>query len=43
MGWHYKRYSSSEVLAKLEEEAKSEKRGLWIDENAVPPYEWRKK
>ena len=27
----------------LEEEAKRDQRGLWQDENPVPPWEWRKK
>lgn len=42
MGWHYKRYSNSEELAQLEEEARAARRGLWIDDNPIPPYEWRK-
>ena len=27
-------------LAKLQAEAKAAKRGLWADEDAVPPWEW---
>lgn len=41
MGWHYKRYSTSEVLAALENEARDAKRGLWVDNNAIAPHKWR--
>jgi micrococcal nuclease len=30
-GWQYKQYSASKLLAKLEAEARKNKRGLWID------------
>lgn len=43
MDWHYKKYSKSIELAELEIEAKKEKRGLWIDNNAKSPSEWRNK
>jgi endonuclease YncB( thermonuclease family) len=42
MGWHYKRYSKSKVLALLEDNAKKNKIGLWIDNNPIAPWEWRK-
>lgn len=42
MGWHYKRYSTSKVLALLEDNAKKNKIGLWIDNNPTEPSEWRK-
>ena len=42
MGWHYKKYSKSEVLALYEQQARSRKIGLWMDPNPVYPSEWRK-
>jgi endonuclease YncB( thermonuclease family) len=42
MGWHYKKYSKSVELAEIENEAKKEKHGLWIDEKPISPKEWRK-
>ena len=39
--WHYKQYDKSEKLAKLEQEARAAKRGLWADANPTPPWEWR--
>lgn len=40
--WHYKRYSSDLGLARLEETARAEKRGLWADAHPVAPWEFRK-
>ena len=42
MGWHYKRYSTSKELALLEENAKKNKIGLWIDNNPIAPWDFRK-
>lgn len=42
MGWHYKRYSTSKELALLEDNAKKNKKGLWIDNNPIAPWEFRK-
>lgn len=42
-GWQYKKYSTSTLLAKLEEEARKNKRGLWIDNNPIYPSEFRRK
>lgn len=42
MGWHYKRYSTSKELALLEDNAKKNKIGLWIDNNPIEPWEFRK-
>lgn len=39
--WEYKRYSKGDVYSDLESMAKSNKSGLWQDENPVPPWEWR--
>ena len=41
--WWYKRYApDDETLAKLEGEARAEKRGLWVESSPTPPWEWRK-
>lgn len=42
MGWHYKRYSTSKELALLENIAKKNKIGLWVDNNPIAPWEFRK-
>ena len=42
MGWHYKRYSTSKELALLEDNAKKNKIGLWVDNNPIAPWEFRK-
>ena len=39
--WHFKKYSSDERLAKLEEVARTAKRGLWADENPLAPWDYR--
>jgi endonuclease YncB( thermonuclease family) len=41
MAWHFKRYNSDKDLADLELLAKLSKRGLWIDDNPIPPWEVR--
>jgi len=42
LAWHFVRYDNSRRLAELENQARKEKRGLWIDPNPTPPWEWRK-
>lgn len=42
LAWHYKQYSDDPVLAELEEKAEEEKKGLWSEENPIPPWEWRR-
>jgi len=42
-GWQYKKYSTSKLLAKLEEEARKNKKGLWIDPNPIYPSDFRRK
>lgn len=39
--WHFKRFSTSFKYAKLERSARKNHVGLWIEGNAVPPWEWR--
>ena len=41
--WHYKKYNNEERLAKLEVEARSAKRGLWADPNALAPWDYRER
>lgn len=41
--WHYKRYSDDPALDRFEREAHSSRRGLWQDEHAMPPWEFRKR
>lgn len=41
-GWQYKQYSTSKLLASLEQEARTNKRGLWIDLNPIYPSEFRR-
>ncbi len=39
--WHDKRYSSDEKWAKMEKKAVAQKKGLWSQETAVPPWKFR--
>ncbi len=42
--WWYRKYAPDDTeLEKVEEEARKKKRGLWQDENPIPPWEFRKK
>jgi endonuclease YncB( thermonuclease family) len=43
LAWHYKYYNKNPELAKLEEQAKSAKIGLWSQPNPVAPWEFRRK
>jgi micrococcal nuclease len=40
--WHYKQYSSDIDLALLEDDARKKKKGLWVDADAMAPWEYRK-
>ena len=40
--WHYRQYSKDQTLTTLENEAREAKRGLWVDPNPVPPWDWRR-
>jgi len=42
MGWHYKKHSKSKELARLEQQARAKRVGLWIDPNPINPADWRK-
>lgn len=41
MAWVYRKYSKDKTLLPLEDEARALRRGLWIDTEPVPPWEWR--
>ena len=40
--WHFKKYNSDSNLSELELEAKKQRKGLWVDENPMSPWENRK-
>jgi micrococcal nuclease len=40
--WCFKKYVKDVTLARLEEEARTAKVGLWADPHAVPPWEFRR-
>jgi micrococcal nuclease len=39
--WWYRQYSRNPALGDLEAQAHSAHRGLWIDPNPTPPWNWR--
>lgn len=41
-GWWYYKYSSNKELEKYQSIAREQKIGLWSEENAVAPWEYRK-
>ena len=42
--WVYIQYApKNSPLCALEREARLEKRGLWVDDEPVPPWEWRRR
>lgn len=41
--WQYRKYSNDSELERLEREARRSRHGLWKDDDAVPPWEYRKK
>ena len=43
LAWHYKQYSDSKELAEAEVAARKAKKGLWVDKEPTPPWEFRKK
>lgn len=43
MAWVYRKYAKGHGhLFPIEDEARQAKRGLWVDPDPVPPWEWRK-
>ncbi|EDQ1914831.1 thermonuclease family protein [Salmonella enterica] len=39
--WVYERYNTDKALPAMQREAQTQKRGLWADNNPVPPWKWR--
>lgn len=48
LSWHYRKYQMEQfdddriLYAQAEEQARSAKRGLWVDADPIPPWDWRK-
>lgn len=42
LAWAYRKYLHNQSLPDLESEARTAKRGLWLDSKPVPPWEFRK-
>jgi endonuclease YncB( thermonuclease family) len=42
MAWHFTKYSNDKTYAKLEQEARKKRIGLWRENNPRPPWNWRK-
>ncbi|MFZ2163405.1 MAG: thermonuclease family protein [Sideroxyarcus sp.] len=48
LAWHYKQFQKEQSIddriayARAEEQARAEKRGLWVDAEPTPPWDWRK-
>lgn len=48
LAWHYKKYEREQPVddraayANAEEQARAEKKGLWVDAEPTPPWDWRK-
>jgi endonuclease YncB( thermonuclease family) len=44
LAWWYRKYAPNDrTLKALEAGAREAKRGLWADEDPVPPWEWRRR
>lgn len=41
LAWHYKKYSTDSSYSELEVIARESKVGLWVESNAIPPWDWR--
>jgi micrococcal nuclease len=42
LAWHYKTYDKNPEWARMEQEARTKKKGLWVQPNAIPPWEYRR-
>lgn len=43
MAWVYRKYAPKDSpLYAIEDEAKAARRGLWVDADPMPPWEWRR-
>jgi hypothetical protein len=43
LAWRYEQHDQQNDFGSLEEEARTNQRGLWVDAHPVPPWEWREK
>jgi micrococcal nuclease len=41
LAWHFKKYSTDQAYAALENEARLVRTGLWADKNPLAPWSWR--
>ena len=41
LAWHFKKYSTDNSYAVLEQEARKQRIGIWSEPNPVAPWEWR--
>lgn len=41
MAWVYVKHLKDKQLPAVEAEARTARRGLWVDESPVAPWEWR--
>jgi endonuclease YncB( thermonuclease family) len=42
LAWWFRKYSNEQSLGTLEQEARMARRGIWSNENPVPPWEFRR-
>jgi micrococcal nuclease len=42
LAWHYRQYSDDEQLADIERTARVQRKGLWIDNEPIAPWDWRR-
>jgi micrococcal nuclease len=42
LAWHYKTYDKNPEWARMEQEARTKRKGLWVQSNAIPPWEYRR-
>lgn len=42
MAWVFDRYVTDRSLYGIQDDARQARRGLWIENNPMPPWEWRK-
>lgn len=42
MAWVFDRYVTDRSLYPLQDEARAARRGLWVDVEPIPPWQWRK-
>ena len=42
LAWHYKTYDKNPAWSRLEADARKNKKGLWVQPNAISPWDYRK-